>query len=206
MRIYNGPAYLTLAVKRGTGLPASAELAKVCAAWLKDAGKPDSDKATLAVEVSSKEEQTLLLQKLTKHFTPITAAGGIVRDGSPGAKSRLLLIYRRGSWDLPKGKIESGEAPPEAALREVMEETGLKKLKLESLLPDTLHVYQQGKKWMLKQTFWFGMRAYSRTLVPQAEEDIEWVEWVPEAEVLKRKPMYATIQGLLRSYLRKSQQ
>lgn len=37
----------------------------------------------------------------------------------------LLLRYGAGHWDLPKGKIESGETKQEAALRELMEETGL---------------------------------------------------------------------------------
>lgn len=37
----------------------------------------------------------------------------------------LLLQYGAGHWDLPKGKIEKGETKQEAALRELMEETGL---------------------------------------------------------------------------------
>lgn len=37
----------------------------------------------------------------------------------------LLLRYGAGHWDLPKGKIEDGETKQEAALRELMEETGL---------------------------------------------------------------------------------
>lgn len=37
----------------------------------------------------------------------------------------LLLRYGAGHWDFPKGKIEQGETKQDAALRELMEETGL---------------------------------------------------------------------------------
>jgi 8-oxo-dGTP pyrophosphatase MutT (NUDIX family) len=43
-------------------------------------------------------------------------------------KGELLMIYRRGKWDLPKGKLDEGETIPQCALREVMEETGLREM------------------------------------------------------------------------------
>lgn len=63
----------------------------------------------------------------------IEAAGGLIVN----QKKEILFIYRNGKWDLPKGKIESEENPPEAALREVKEETGLKNVKLVHSLLDT---------------------------------------------------------------------
>ncbi|HSP56131.1 MAG TPA: NUDIX domain-containing protein [Dehalococcoidia bacterium] len=50
-----------------------------------------------------------------------TSAGGIVfRDG------QVLLLQRTGGeWVMPKGHIEAGESPEAAAMREVLEETGL---------------------------------------------------------------------------------
>ena len=47
-------------------------------------------------------------------------------------KNEILLIYRNGVWDLPKGKIEFGESYEDAALREVAEETGVKNLYLKN--------------------------------------------------------------------------
>ena len=55
----------------------------------------------------------------------ILAAGGVVaRDTAAGRE--FLVIHRRryGDWCLPKGKLHPGETPEQAALREVLEETG----------------------------------------------------------------------------------
>lgn len=55
----------------------------------------------------------------------IKAAGGLVwRETERGRQ--LLLIHREryDDWSLPKGKLEPGESWPEAARREVLEETG----------------------------------------------------------------------------------
>jgi 8-oxo-dGTP pyrophosphatase MutT (NUDIX family) len=42
----------------------------------------------------------------------------------------LLLRYGAGHWDFPKGNIEPGETPEQAALRELKEETGIEKVRL----------------------------------------------------------------------------
>jgi bis(5'-nucleosidyl)-tetraphosphatase len=55
---------------------------------------------------------------------PKRAAGVVVvRETADGPRVLLLRAYR--NWDLPKGRLEPGETPLEAALREVREETGL---------------------------------------------------------------------------------
>lgn len=45
-----------------------------------------------------------MLEEFKKQFTVIEAAGGLVRS----AKGNFLAIFRNGTWDLPKGKIEKG--------------------------------------------------------------------------------------------------
>ena len=110
----------------------------------------------------------------------ITAAGGLVQNND-GA---VLLIFRRGFWDLPKGKLDAGELIPECAVREVREETGLQTITLGPFICMTTHTYFD--KWtqqnVKKETHWFAMKASSllpETLIPQTEEDIEKIEWVP---------------------------
>src|SRR5207247_6702768 len=58
-----------------------------------------------------------------------TSAGGVVFRRGPDGQVRFLLIrdsYK--NWGFPKGHLESGEPPAEAARREVGEETGLEEL------------------------------------------------------------------------------
>lgn len=119
--------------------------------------------------------------ELRSLYKEIEAAGGAVHHGS-----NLLCIYRRGSWDLPKGKIDAGETPSQTALREVTEETGLVDLALGQPLPTTYHTYRSPKgKRILKPTYWFAMTTKQTQLVPQTEEDIEEARWVPVAELDK---------------------
>jgi 8-oxo-dGTP pyrophosphatase MutT (NUDIX family) len=129
-----------------------------------------------------------LKKKFFAKFILVPAAGGVVRN----EKKEILMIYRRGKWDLPKGKLDKKESIEECAVREVKEETGIKDLKLGSLLTVTYHTYQEGTRLMLKESHWFMMKAKSKQLLlPQIEEDIDIVRWAPSEEI----PVY-----LLNSY------
>lgn len=119
---------------------------------------------------------------IASSYRQIQAAGGVVSNGG----GRYLLIHRRGKWDFPKGKIEYGETPPEAALREVEEETGVKPLTLIRELPSTFHIYREKGVAFLKRTFWFEMQTSCKdTPVPQTEEEISGAEWIPGKEVVR---------------------
>jgi 8-oxo-dGTP pyrophosphatase MutT (NUDIX family) len=115
-----------------------------------------------------------------KKFTIIQAGGGLVRN----EKADVLLIFRRGKWDLPKGKLDKGESLEDCAVREVEEETGLKNVKLESPLMITYHTYHEGARYILKESHWYNMRVKGdQKLVPQVEEDIHELKWVKPAEL-----------------------
>lgn len=128
----------------------------------------------------------------------IEAAGGLVFNNN----HELLMIYRRGFWDLPKGKVDEGETLDQCAVREVKEETGLQNISLDEFLTTTYHTYQQNGKTILKPSHWFKMLStFTETLVPQTEEDITEIKWVSkeEAEQLKEL-MYPTIKFLVEQY------
>lgn len=109
------------------------------------------------------------------HLTLIVAAGGFVRTKN----NELLLIFRKGKWDLPKGKLDEGESLESCALREIEEETGARSLKIEKPLHVTYHTYHEGEKHILKESHWFLIYTDKTTpLKPQTEEDIEKCEWV----------------------------
>jgi 8-oxo-dGTP pyrophosphatase MutT (NUDIX family) len=111
---------------------------------------------------------------LKKEFTLIQASGGLVYD-----QNKILLIYRRGKWDLPKGKLDEGEDLGQCAIREVKEETGLEKVKLEQTLCTTYHTYYEKGQHILKESHWHLMAGSDQEpLTPQTDEDIEKCEWV----------------------------
>ncbi len=117
-----------------------------------------------------------LLVALKDELVCIQAGGGLVYSE---AEDEILLIYRRGKWDLPKGKLDPYEQIEDCAKREVEEETGLQNLSLKKLIQTTYHTYQQDGNTILKESFWFLMTTpREQVLTPQTEEDIEKCEWV----------------------------
>lgn len=117
----------------------------------------------------------LLFEQTQKCFRIISAAGGTVLNED----NELLVIRRRGRWDLPKGKIDQGESEKDAAVREVTEECGLTGIIRGKLRCISYHTYKHKNQMVLKPTYWFNMTApKNQELTPQTEEDIEAVCWV----------------------------
>ncbi|MBS4062948.1 MAG: NUDIX domain-containing protein [Chitinophagaceae bacterium] len=126
------------------------------------------------------EDLEKLKKSFFKHFTQVTAAGGVVEN----EKGDVLLIFRRGKWDLPKGKLDKGETIEQCALREVMEETGLANVELKQLITITYHTYDEFGKHILKDSHWFKMNVNGKQqLTPQTEEDISELKWVKKKEL-----------------------
>ncbi|MBI1183655.1 NUDIX domain-containing protein [bacterium] len=126
------------------------------------------------------EKPTDMLNRFAADFKEVKAAGGLVVNN----RGEILLIKRRGVWDLPKGKVEKGEFLRQAAVREVKEECGVSKLKINSPIKPTFHIYEQDDTLILKTTYWYLMEcADPQNVKPQTEEDIEEVLWVNRREL-----------------------
>lgn len=124
---------------------------------------------------------SFLMGYLMNKFSVMQAAGGLIRHFQKG----YLFIYKRGYWDLPKGKVDKGETMEQAAVRECMEETGITGLSIEKNLGLTFHIFEQKEKYILKITQWYLMNTLdNQPLVPQVEEDIEKVEWIDNEKML----------------------
>jgi 8-oxo-dGTP pyrophosphatase MutT (NUDIX family) len=116
-----------------------------------------------------------LVDALKKKFTVIQAGGGFVKY----RESHVLLIFRKGRWDLPKGKLDAGEKLEHCAVREVQEETGLGYVELCEKLIVTYHTYYEKEKHILKESHWFKMKSENlQKLIPQYAENIEECRWV----------------------------
>ncbi len=119
------------------------------------------------------------LDQFRKSFKLIYAAGGLIEKDNA-----YLFIYRLKKWDLPKGKLEMGESPEEAGIRECEEECGITQLTITKTLEPTYHMYPHKGKFAIKKTFWYAMQTKHTTPpVPQTEESIEKVEWFTEDEI-----------------------
>lgn len=124
------------------------------------------------------KEPKRFFKRLRKPFLVIKAAGGIVRND----ENQFLFIFRKGKWDLPKGKLDDGEKTKKAAVREVEEECGIDVSKLGDLLCKTWHVYEEKGQVVFKKTTWFNMKAKRQELVPQLEEGITEARWLASSD------------------------
>lgn len=123
---------------------------------------------------------TELLDGFKQQLNVIVAAGGLVYN----EQQEVMLIHRKGRWDLPKGKLDEGETLEQCAVREVGEETGVENTVVEKLLQVTYHCYHERGKHNLKESHWYVLKAPAKSpLKPQTEEDIEQCLWVPFGDV-----------------------
>ena len=136
-----------------------------------------------------------LLPKFLKLLPNVVAGGGKAYN----SKNEILFIYRNDKWDLPKGKAERKETIEETAVREVEEETGVKRLKITKPLPTTYHIFKRNGKHKIKITYWFEMKTdFEGELFPQENEGITKVKWLDSNASKKAlENSYANIRVLV---------
>jgi ADP-ribose pyrophosphatase YjhB (NUDIX family) len=136
-----------------------------------------------------------LFDKIKTQFTIVEAAGGIVKRND----GKILAIFRRGKWDLPKGKVEKGEFYKQTALREVKEECGLNDIEVDKKLMDTYHVYTENDKIILKRTVWYEMilKSDEQPTVQTSEDitDYVWFDYNNVKEIMKNT--YESLKDIL---------
>ncbi len=135
----------------------------------------------------------------SKYFKLIEAGGGVVEN----PEGKIILIYRNGIWDLPKGKKEPGEPIEITALREVKEEVGINELEPIEFIDYSYHIYRLNDEWVLKKTAWYTMKTEGQPeLTPQTIEGIEKAIWINIREISDYiSNMYPSIVDVLQKYL-----
>ena len=142
------------------------------------------------------DDPATFLKSFKSKLPVVQAGGGLVRNQS----GKMLFIFRKGKWDLPKGKIDKGETLEKGAKREVKEETGVKKLELNGLAGVTYHIFKRNDKYQLKETHWFHMTTtYTGKLKPELQEDITEAKWKgPKKTEKALENSYGNIRYLLK--------
>jgi len=110
----------------------------------------------------------------------VEAAGGvIVRDSGRGPEVCVVHRPHRSDWSLPKGKLDAGESFEEAALREVVEETGLS-CRLEKELASTRYEDQKGRPKVVR--YWRMSVADDPGFTPN--DEVDELRWCTRDEAL----------------------
>jgi 8-oxo-dGTP pyrophosphatase MutT (NUDIX family) len=141
-------------------------------------------------------EPMQIIEGLNTQIKEIAASGGVVFNEF----NEVLFIYRRGFWDLPKGKIDPGETKEQTAVREVEEETGITGIELGEHIGNTYHIFKTLKSgsYFLKKTYWFKMKALKQPVKVQKEEDIDEALWLSIPTFIKKcKPIYNNILDII---------
>ena len=114
----------------------------------------------------------------------IKAAGGVVVSGD-----KILFIKKNGRWEFPKGRLKKGANRKKTAIREICEETGIKKKEISILNPliPTHHHNKVSGSTLVKETFWFLIQ-YSgnlkKKLTPEKKEGITKCKWFSLSELV----------------------
>ncbi len=115
----------------------------------------------------------------------VAAGGGVLFRGPVGGLE-TVLIFRRGKWDIAKGKRDRGETNRDCAVRELQEELGVEDVRPVWKIGKTIHAYRaRRRRYVVKTTHWYAMKTAAETFTPQAKEKITDARWVPMDEAIE---------------------
>lgn len=112
--------------------------------------------------------------------TPEFSCGGVVLDGNKVLLVQVKSMKGRKIWTFPKGHIEAGETPRQAALREVLEETGYRAGILRPLLK-VRYAFTIKGKYVKKVVQWYLMKKLGR-IGKHDPSEILAINWVSIAK------------------------
>ncbi len=110
----------------------------------------------------------------------VRAAGGVVYRRAPEGVE-VVLVHRPhyDDWSLPKGKLDAGEDPLDAALREVREESGLE-CRVEGELPPIDYTDHKGRPKHVR--YWLMGPLDDQAQIGASDSEVDLVQWLPLAE------------------------
>ncbi|HEX6309942.1 MAG TPA: NUDIX hydrolase [Longimicrobiales bacterium] len=130
-----------------------------------------------------------------------TSSGGVVFRRSAARFEFLLIRDPYDNWGLPKGHIEGGETPAQAALREVQEETGLRALRMVTQLPTIDWFFRDRGRLIHKFCHFFLVECTAGEPAPQLAEGITACIW-RSADAAIETVSYANAREVMRAAAR----
>jgi len=115
-----------------------------------------------------------------------TAGGVVYRRNQKNEVEILLIQDAKDRWTIPKGHIEEGESAKETAEREIMEETGLKKVSVLNWLSKINFQYRRQQSLVLMTTEIFLVKALDDTNALVPEEWMNGIKWFSTKEALEK--------------------
>jgi len=131
-------------------------------------------------------QRTARGKSTAKRIRRETSAGGVVFRLVDGEPRYLLICDAHGNWGFPKGLVEKGEAQEAAAVREVLEETGLPTVTLIELIESISWVFPWQGEIIRKRCHFFLMATDSERTSPQTAEGIMACEWTTAPDAMRR--------------------
>lgn len=114
-----------------------------------------------------------------------TSAGAVLFIEKEKIFYYLLLRYKAGHWDFPKGNIEKGEEIKETVAREIREETGIRDIFFESGFKEQIEYFYRLKHRIIKKTVTFFLAKTKEKDVKLSFEHTDF-QWLSYSEALEK--------------------
>jgi len=128
----------------------------------------------------------------------VSAGGVVVRDAAGSVE--VCLVHDGRYWGIPKGNVEGGETPEQAALREIAEETGIAHdgLRVLAELTPSEYVYRRRDtgRLIFKRVHQYLVAAPADAELRPQESEIAAAAWLPFSDASQRASFDATRRAL----------
>lgn len=127
-----------------------------------------------------------------------TTSGGIVFRRNPKTRDLEILLMQdaKNRWTIPKGHVEPNEDPKATAEREIIEETGLKEMRVYDWLGKVSFRYRRGHTLVLMTMHIYMVQGLGNTDELNPEDWLNDIKWLPANEAIE-KIAYEDISKLI---------